>query len=678
MAQAQLAVLRTAEGTAAEPVVSVIMIFLDAAPFIAEAIDSVIGQTLGTWELILVDDGATDGSELIAASYARERPAQIQVCSHPGRENRGMSASRNAGLQAARGRYVAFLDADDVYLPHRLQRHVDILERFPDVDMVQSELVHWYSWEPPSARRDEDYVRPLLRPDDHVIEPPDGLLLAIAVPLYSVGICNITVRRQVLLELGGFESEFRAAFEDQVALVKIYLHCKVYVLQAFLARYRRHPGSWTRQAKEQGARAAAAVDARRAFHRWLIDHCERAGVADPLLAAQLQRLRDELATMTSVVAPRLPFASATAVKRSVLEMLPRTGQRQLLRWNRTREFRAARARYDELCTSLQRSGRADGGGVLGRCVLPRGDVEVSVIMIFLDAGRFITEAIDSVLQQTATDWELVLVDDGSTDGSSAIARRYAEQFPERIRYFQHSGGINRGTGPSRNLGLQKSRGRYAAFLDADDVYLPERLAAHAAALAAHPRARLIISKELYWYSWSNDASESASCPDEVVGPVAEYDVPVEPPTLLETALRRRGAAMPGTCSITFDRQLALDLGGVPERFTGQYEDQALIAKLMLAAIAIVLDAPLTRYRQHASSMTHRLARSGEYRPGRPHQAHFDYLRWLREYSAESAPQFIELDAVLHRRLWPTRHAVLSAAYESARSVYRSLMRWARR
>ena len=132
--------------------------------------------------------------------------------------------------------------------------------------------------------------------------------------------------------------------------------------------------------------------------------------------------------------------------------------------------------------------------------------------------------------------------------------------------------------------------------------------------------------------------------------------------------------MPGMCSVTFDRRLALDLGAIPEHFTSQYEDQALIAKLMLAAVAVVLEEPLVNYRQHAASLTHRLARSGEYRPGRPHAALFEYLRWLREYAAGSAPQFPELDPILRRRLWPTRHPALSSAFESARSAYRAMRR----
>ena len=654
-------------------VVSVIMIFRDAGDFIAEAVESVRAQTCTDWELLLVDDGSTDASAAIADEYARRWPDRIRLLRHPGGENRGMSASRNLGLGAACGRYVAFLDADDAYLPDRLRRHVEILDRMPGIDMVQSELVHWYSWQPRALRPNEDYVRPFPRSDDHLLGPPDGLLLALAVPLYSAGICNITVRRDKLIGLGGFEPAFRAAFEDQVVLAKLYLHGTTYVLQAHLARYRRHPGSWTRRAKEQGAVAASADSARRAYHAWLVDYVDRCDVRDVVLVELLQPLRAQAGARHRAIETMRRAASADGLKRIALRVLPRSVLRAAQRWHRAREFREARAQYAGLCGRLRRAGRIDACGHIGRPVpVPSdGGPRISVVMIFRDAERFMDEAVQSVFAQTFTDWELLLVDDGSSDGSSALARRYAAAHPGRVRYLEHPGHAHRGTGPSRNLGLASAAGAYAAFLDADDVYFPDRLTQHLAAFGRHPRARLAISREIYWRAWSAREHDHPAGMDDIVGPMARYDEAIEPPTLLRTALKRRGAAMPGICSVTFDRRLALDLGAIPEQFTSQYEDQALIAKLLLAAVAVVLEEPLVRYRQHAASLTHRLARMGEYRPGRPHAALFEYLRWLRDYAAECAPQFPELDPILRRRLWPTRHPALSSAFESARSVYRA-------
>src|SRR5262245_39269876 len=94
---------------------------------------------------------------------------------------------------------------------------------------------------------------------------------------------------------------------------------------------------------------------------------------------------------------------------------------------------------------------------------------ISAITIFLNGDRFIREAIESVLAQTYQSWERLLGDDGSTDGSSAIALEYASRFPGRIRYIEHEGHHNRGMSASRNAGIRHARGRYIALLDADDV-----------------------------------------------------------------------------------------------------------------------------------------------------------------------------------------------------------------
>src|SRR3712207_221993 len=79
------------------PRVSVVVIFLDAARFLGEAVASVLGQTYGAWELLLVDDGSTDGSSALARGYAAAQPGRVRYLEHPGHANRGMSAARNLG-----------------------------------------------------------------------------------------------------------------------------------------------------------------------------------------------------------------------------------------------------------------------------------------------------------------------------------------------------------------------------------------------------------------------------------------------------------------------------------------------------------------------------------------------------------------------------------------------------
>ncbi|HVX29430.1 MAG TPA: glycosyltransferase family 2 protein, partial [Nitrolancea sp.] len=111
---------------------------------------------------------------------------------------------------------------------------------------------------------------------------------------------------------------------------------------------------------------------------------------------------------------------------------------------------------------------------------------VSVIIIFWNAEPFLAEAVASVVAQSHPDWELLLVDDGSTDGSTEIAKQLIASDPERMRYLEHPGHANRGMSASRNLGIAHARGAYLAFLDADDVWFPQALAEQVEILRAEP------------------------------------------------------------------------------------------------------------------------------------------------------------------------------------------------
>jgi len=128
--------LAAMENVGENPRVSVVTIFLNAKKFIEEAIESVLAQTYKDWELLLVDDGSTDTSTKIARGFAKQHPAKVRYLEHKGHENRGMSESRNLGIRNANGKYIAFLDADDVWRPEKLERQVPILESQPSVAMV--------------------------------------------------------------------------------------------------------------------------------------------------------------------------------------------------------------------------------------------------------------------------------------------------------------------------------------------------------------------------------------------------------------------------------------------------------------------------------------------------------------------------------------------------------------
>ena len=114
------------------PEVSVVLATFDRAGSLEAAIESVLAQTLKEWELIVVDDGSTDGTFSVVDQYLQQH-GNIRYMKH---RNRRAALARNAGIQAAFGRYVTFLDSDDRYLPEHLASRVSLLESMPEVELL--------------------------------------------------------------------------------------------------------------------------------------------------------------------------------------------------------------------------------------------------------------------------------------------------------------------------------------------------------------------------------------------------------------------------------------------------------------------------------------------------------------------------------------------------------------
>jgi len=248
---------------------------------------------------------------------------------------------------------------------------------------------------------------------------------------------------------------------------------------------------------------------------------------------------------------------------------------------------------------------------------------VSVIIAFWNAEPFLKEAIDSVFAQTFTDWELLLIDDGSTDASGATARRAKARAPQRVRVFAHAGGENRGVPASRNLGMRHARGELIAFLDADDIWLPDKLALQVAALDHHPSAGLVYASAEWWHSWTGRPEDRHR--DRLPDLQVAANVAHPPPSLLPHFLRNAGLS-PCPSSVVIRRRVAEQVGHCDERFRGSlalYEDQAFYSKIAVSVPMLRLDHCVARYRRHPRQMT--WARSAEHSAARRF-----YLEWLNE------------------------------------------------
>ncbi len=256
--------------------VSVVTCFLNPGRYLAEAIESVLRQTADGWELLLVDDGSTDGSTEIARGYASRYPQRIFYFEHADHQNRGCSASRNLALRHARGEYVAILDADDVLLEQALERRIAVLRARPEIGMVYGPALLWHGWTGDAGDRRLDREERL-----HVA--PGTVFLPVAYAAYLLGYdadipspCTVLIRRSVIELVGGFDDSFRDLFDDQVLYVKIALKSAVLAGGECDSKYRQHPES-TCAVAERGGRTLAA---RRVYLDWVKRYLDAQGIRD--------------------------------------------------------------------------------------------------------------------------------------------------------------------------------------------------------------------------------------------------------------------------------------------------------------------------------------------------------------------------------------------------------------
>jgi glycosyltransferase involved in cell wall biosynthesis/SAM-dependent methyltransferase len=294
------------------------------------------------------------------------------------------------------------------------------------------------------------------------------------------------------------------------------------------------------------------------------------------------------------------------------------------------------------------------------------DSKVSIVMPFFNAERFLEETIASVLSQTYASWELLLVDDGSTDGGTAVAQAHVARRPSQVRYLEHPRHARCGASAARNLGFRHAKGDYIAFLDADDVWLPTKLDAQVAILDAHPEAAMVYNRTLFWYSWTGEVEDRRrDFADTLAVPP---DMLVTPPTLLTLILREQ-SPVPCTCSVLIRREAVDQVGGFEERFFDLFTDQAFYAKVLFSLPVFAARGCWDRYRQHPEQTCATAARSG--RLDRSRRA---FLEWLEQYLIpRDAPGSDVWDALQHA-LRPYREASTRRALERAvRSVARRVL-----
>ena len=283
---------------------------------------------------------------------------------------------------------------------------------------------------------------------------------------------------------------------------------------------------------------------------------------------------------------------------------------------------------------------------------------VSAIVNFFNEEKFLQEAIESIFAQTYDNWELLLADDGSTDASPEIALRYAESYPEKVRYLDHPHHHNRGASAARNLGIHKANGDYIALLDADDVWLPNKLERQVDIMESQRQAGMLCGATEWWFSWTESAADVNR--DYTVNLGVAPGSLLTPPSLLTMFLNGQ-ARVPCTSSILLRREVINVTGGFEESFRRLYTDQSFYAKVCLKTPVLVSGESWSKYRQHPASSCTIAAKTGEHDAAR-----LFYLDWLKRYLSSHRIQDRGLSRALKRKQWRHRHPKLHSALSKVR------------
>jgi glycosyltransferase involved in cell wall biosynthesis len=463
--------------------VSVIIPAYNAETCLRHALKSVLTQEPSPLEVIVINDGSTDGTEIVAQSF-RDR---VTILSQ---NNAGPAAARNRGLRTATGEFVAFLDADDYWLPGFIASCQDFLRQNCQAVAVSTGLRFITS-------TGADYVQPTSFAEGHNGEPfliDDFFSFWGDHDHIRSGSCML--RRETVQKAG-------------LQLENLRL-CEDLEYWAYLATF----GKWGFEPK-----ILWVCDSERAAMRtgWWQKYRTRRKLCPTVEEWQariLPRLRERdikgFVKMRGRVAASLAQnhvlagkrANAGAIIQKYSSELPPTWSSRLLQvgqktgwlgWHLACLIISSRERQKAFGRPFLNSAKVAHAPSAGELDLkcqanaPLACVEggegsgVSVIIPAFNVAQCLARAVKSALSQTPAPLEVVVINDGSSDDTPAIARA----FGNRIVYLEQE---NRGQGAARNAGLKVARGEFVAFLDADDYWLPGFISACVSFLRTYPEA----------------------------------------------------------------------------------------------------------------------------------------------------------------------------------------------
>ncbi len=512
--------------------VSVIVPVYNAEHYLAECLDSALNQTLEDCEIICVDDGSTDSSGSIVKSYADRYP-NVRLISQ---KNAGASRARNTALAAAQGKYIFFLDSDDILEPNTLESLYRKAEA-DQLDIVYFNAEPFFETEEIKAANDK-YIQFYNRQGDYSgIHTGQSMFAAMRRNREFLGsMCLVFIRRGLILDNGlefyngiicednlfifqctmlarrtGYLSDRfyrRRVRGDSVMTTKTsiknvegYLVCYSEML-AFLRDRQVEP-----EAEEVISEYLYYSMFRNACTAYMqltpearkekIPHGGSAVAHLQFLVEQVTKMESDRNQLKTRLENQRPFPGS---RKPVLRKIRRGfkcirdhGFVYTLKLGWKKAARILRPAMNTLRTrqkwaSIQRH---------------RGEPLVSFILPVYNVEPFLAQCLDSLLNQSMKAIEVICVDDGSKDRSLEILEAYAGK-DSRVRVFTQK---NQFAGAARNLGLQHARGEYVVFLDSDDFFHPD-LAKEAYMAAKQKNADVVLFGAMHYNNQTGEYKEA--------------------------------------------------------------------------------------------------------------------------------------------------------------------------
>lgn len=396
--------------------VSVIIPIYNGSRFIERALASVAAQSQPAHELIVVDDGSTDGGTKLVEQFSQTYP--LRLLHQP---NRGQSAARNHGIAQSTGDLIALLDQDDVwYLDHLAQLAAPFATE-------QAIPLGWTYSNLDEIDEQGRLIKRRILDEAEAAHPKTDLVACLRQDMFVLPSASL-ISREAFDAVGGFDERL-SGYEDDDLFLRLFSagYQNIYIESA-LSQWRIYSSSTSHSPRMPKSRMIYA--------RKLIDTF----VESP---ARPGRYVQEL------IAPRF-VKQAVAEARSALASADAESIDRCF----------ADIRFLETFLKVD----ADGGR-------PQREPLITAIIPLFNGAAFIEEAIASIVAQSLRLAEIIVVDDGSTDAGPEIVARLATTPP--IRLLRKPNG---GQSSARNHGVAHAHGDLIAFLDQDDIWYPNHLA----------------------------------------------------------------------------------------------------------------------------------------------------------------------------------------------------------